>query len=490
MVSSSIIRRLFILLLGIFVICPKVAQGDEVDDLLNKVRQALDRNDPVGAISWSKLAMAKCQPDSVNYLRCYFYLGESYFKGFEVTKSKNDAQQSIESFEQVLNIDERSRGKYPQDFPITARLRIRTIRITLAEIELRDLGKSKPFFNVKLVPKGVILARSFKIFVGDENIDNPFCEALFVEDVLVGPGKPARRDVYLSATAVGEVARRLGIQMSEPGEYTYDRYGVMNRAWLFRKSGYPDIVLKNGERFNEHWAVIEYDIVNMPALPVRLFEHFGASIEENWLEHKVTIGLQKLKVIEGPSVNIKQSQPSNSTASKPASLPPSQSIGIGVQAPVNIKQSQTLDSASPNSYPLPQIQPMGTGIQPLMSKPVPLTTDWFTIKGTLSLPSSGGGGNWIIGFQNFVLPEKIYPGQLVQGRVDLLFKDSARDSANAVLYISLFGDWTPDTELARIYHGLVGEPRLVSIPFSFTAPSKPGTNLLDRTILESVRIAK
>ena len=84
--------------------------------------------------------------------------------------------------------------------------------------------------------------------------------------------------------------------------------------------------------------------------------------------------------------------------------------------------------------------------------------------------------DWIIGFNEIQLPEKICPGQLVQGRADIRIKDSAKNSAGAVIYISLFGDWSPGSELARIYKGTVGMPRRISIPFSFTAPSKPGTS--------------
>jgi tetratricopeptide (TPR) repeat protein len=393
-----------ILLCAILVITAShIATADEAGVLLYKGRQALSAGNLDEAINWFTQAVAKCPPEHINYDRCYFFLGESYFKRFEINKSQTDAQRALESFEQVLNIGDRSR----QGNPEIAIKRIIEINRTLADIELRNRGKSPPFFSVKMVPKGAIVAHSYKISVGEEPLDSPFWEAFFVQDVLGAASDSAGEAIYLSDAAAAEIARRLGIDISNHDDRPeHDRYGILNIARTFHKTGYSDVTLRNGERFNNNqWAIIEYEL-NMPALPASVFERFGCSVEENWSEQTVIIHTKKLKVIEGSSES---------------------------------------------------------------------TIDWFLKTNTTKLPSHGSGGDWIIGFDDFRLQQVIYPKQTVSGNVTLRIKENAVGSANAVLYVSLFGDWSPSIELARIYRGTVGQPRLLSIPFSFTAPSEPGT---------------
>jgi len=374
-------------------------KGLSVEDLLYKGRIELVNDNSTGAIKYFTKALNKCNPESPNYNgrygRCNFFVGEGYFRRFEMQKNISDAKTAIKYFEAVIDFGK----KTSQDYPSLAKGRIRQIQQALGTIETGVSPETNKTFKVKKVTKGAIIANSWNLYVNGEKIDNPFIEIFFVEDHSSDTPKGLRKAVYISDAGAAEIARRLGIQHLTQKEYTYDRYDVLNLSRTFRKPGYTDIVLKNGERFKGQWAIIEYDL-NMPALPVKLFEHFGATVQANWSEWKVEINA---KIV------------------------------------------------------------------------TPTTKDWFILAEALKLPPSEAGGDWIIGFHGIQLPEKIYPGQLVKGRVDIRIKDRAKDSAGSVLYISLFGDWSPSTELARIYHRLVGEPRRISIPFSFTAPSKSGT---------------
>ena len=393
-----------ILVFTIFIIFQSGLRGAEaqelsVEDLLYKGRTELSKDNPTGAIVYFTKALNKCNPGSSSYNsrygRCNFFVGEGYFQKFEMQRNISDAKTAIKYFETVIDFGK----KTTQDYPSLAKGRIKQIRRALNTNETGVSSEIGRTFKVKTVSKGKIIANSWNLYVNGERIDNPFVELFFIEDHSGDTPKALRKAVYISDAGAAEVARKLGIQRITQNKYSYDRYDVLNISRTFRKFGFPDIVLKNGERFNRQWAIIEYDL-NMPALPVKLFEHFGASVQASWSERKVMI---------------------------------------------NAKAGS------------------------------PITKDWFDLVGELRLPPSGAGGNWIIGFQEFQLPRKIYPGQFVQGRVDLQVKGNARNSANAVIYISLFGDWSPSTKLARIYKGTVGIPRRVSMPFSFKAPSKPGT---------------
>ncbi|MBC8393950.1 MAG: hypothetical protein H8E17_15460 [Deltaproteobacteria bacterium] len=387
-----------------FISGAKASENQELDveDLLYKGRLELTDNNPTAALEYFKKALDKCDPGSPQYNgrygRCNFFIGEAYFQRFEAVKNVSDANAAIKYFEIVIDFGK----KTTQDYPSLAKGRIRQIERVLSTIETGVSPETDRTFNVKTVPKGKIVANSWNLYVNGERIDNPFTMLLFIEDQSDDTPETLKKAVYISDAGAAEVAQRLGIQRFTQNDYTYNRDGILILTRTFRKPGYIDVVLKNGERFNNQWAIIEYDL-NMPALPVILFEHFGAKVQSNWSERKVEI---------------------NAPTDTPA---------------------------------------------------VPAVTDWFILAEALKLPSKGDGGDWIIGFHDIQLPEKIYPGQNVQGRADIRIKENARQSSGAAIYISLYGDWQPDKELKSIYSGTIGEPRLISMPFSFTAPSKPGT---------------
>ncbi len=373
-------------------------QEFSVEDLLYKGRLKLTDNNPTDALEYFKKALNQCEPGSPQYDsrygRCNFFIGEAYFQRYEMEKNVSDAKAAIKYFEAVIDFGE----KTSQDYPSLAKGRIRQIQRALSATETGVSSETDRTFKVKTVPKGKIIANSWNLYVNGERIDNPFVELFFVEDHSSDTPETLRNAVYMSDAGAAEVARRLGIKRFAQKRYNYDRYSVLNVERKFCKPGYTDLVLIIGERFNGQWAIIEYDL-NMPALPVKLFEHFGASVQVNLPERKVEISAKA---------------------------------------------------------------------------DMPETKDWFESAGAWKLPAFGAGGDWIIGFRDIMLPREVSPGQLVEGRVDLKIKEIARDSAGAVIHISLFGDWTPGTELVRLYERKVGEPRSFSIPFNFTAPTKPG----------------
>jgi len=395
--------------------------GEEVEDLLYKGRKELTNNNPTAALEYLMKALNRCVPGSPEYdgryARCNFFVGEAYFQRFEAEKNASHAKAAIKYFETVIDSGQRTSVDYPSE----AKTRILQLRQALARRDTGIVEGQEMEYRVRSLVKGLIISKKWQIYLGDERLDNPFVDVFSILDKSNEIAEEKRSAVYIASWTAVSVCNYIGVNMSS--EQVTPQYGddnVLNRLEAFRKPGYPEVLLRNGEKWNGYWAVVEFDLMNaMPAIPVNLFERFGATVNIDWSGQRVTV--------------------TTKGASKPTPERP---------------ETMVVDTTR---------KPSGT------------TTDWFRIENALRLPSQGAGGDWIIGFHEFQMPDKIYPGQLIRGRVGLRIKDSARQSSGAAIYISLFGDWTPTTELARIYKGSVGEPRLLSIPFSFTAPSKAGT---------------
>jgi hypothetical protein len=115
---------------------------------------------------------------------------------------------------------------------------------------------------------------------------------------------------------------------------------------------------------------------------------------------------------------------------------------------------------------------------------MPPETDYFT--NTASGHVGGGYATFIspfgeegendsnIRFDYISVPPVVSPGQQVTATVQWGYLNPA--NPNAIIYLNVFGDWQPGTELAWLADGiLVGGTQKLTNSFTFVAPSTPGT---------------
>ncbi|MBM3880787.1 MAG: hypothetical protein FJ387_13905 [Verrucomicrobia bacterium] len=74
---------------------------------------------------------------------------------------------------------------------------------------------------------------------------------------------------------------------------------------------------------------------------------------------------------------------------------------------------------------------------------------------------------------SWVLPALVQPGQRVQSQVTWA---TVSGNPNAMVYVTVLADWSPEKPLAQLYQGLQGRPGAqFDRSFEFQAPTEPGT---------------
>jgi serine/threonine protein kinase len=117
-----------------------------------------------------------------------------------------------------------------------------------------------------------------------------------------------------------------------------------------------------------------------------------------------------------------------------------------------------------------------TPVRPLAA-PEPPRSDYCT-KSTYLVSNEEGKGVNGVAWVRWHLPPMVQPRQKIEGTVTWQF---SRDTAgggynpNAAVNANVFGDWQPDTEMARLIDSAaLGEPRAVEKTIRFRAPDRPG----------------
>lgn len=83
------------------------------------------------------------------------------------------------------------------------------------------------------------------------------------------------------------------------------------------------------------------------------------------------------------------------------------------------------------------------------------------------------------------LPRTIRPGQPIESRLSW---ETVSGNANAVVYVTVIGDWQPDKPLVDLYQGNQGEPgKQVERTFEFKAPQEPGRYRLRWILTQAFR---
>ena len=117
-----------------------------------------------------------------------------------------------------------------------------------------------------------------------------------------------------------------------------------------------------------------------------------------------------------------------------------------------------------------------TSVRP-SAAPAPPRPDYCT-RSTYIAPNEAGTGVNGVAWVRWRLPPVVQPRQKIEGTVTWQFsKDTPGGgyNPNAVVNANVFGDWQPETELARLIDSaLLGEPRTVEKTIRFRAPERPG----------------
>ena len=284
-----------------------------VEYLLYQGRTELGKDNPTGAIEYFTKALNKCNPGSTSYNsrygRCNFFVGEGYFQRFEMQRNISDAKTAIKYFEIVIDFGK----KTSEDYPSKAKMRILQLEQTLARIDTGTTDGQRTEYRVRSLVKGSISPEKWQIYLGDERLDNPFVDVFFILDKSNEIIKEKRAAVYISISTAASVCKYTGVNMSS--EKVTPQYGddnVLNRLEAFRKPGYSEVLLRNGRKWNGYWAMVEYDLMNaMPAIPVNLFEHFGATVNIEWSRQRVTVAMKDASLQAAVSVQsqIKDNKP-------------------------------------------------------------------------------------------------------------------------------------------------------------------------------------
>lgn len=116
---------------------------------------------------------------------------------------------------------------------------------------------------------------------------------------------------------------------------------------------------------------------------------------------------------------------------------------------------------------------------PTESGPAAATgVDWFVRTNAIRLLPPNRPNTTTVALESFSVPERVRPGEHVQGRVDWEFRRPPQGDydPNRSVFVVIFGDWQPDTPLAVLINGSKqGAPRWVRKFFFFDAPTTPGT---------------
>jgi hypothetical protein len=87
----------------------------------------------------------------------------------------------------------------------------------------------------------------------------------------------------------------------------------------------------------------------------------------------------------------------------------------------------------------------------------------------------GGSGKSNIKLDSYYVPNTIYPGDTVTGKIKWSFTQMESSwNSNALVWGNIYPSWNPSSSISTLYSGTVGSQRDLEKTFSFQAPSNPG----------------